>query len=663
MTKPKITIDNFQRMGEGATFWLQSFDTYKLGPKNILRTDWLTVQFLDDDDTHGTGFSDLNIVTSFAKTVTNDVDHILAFDSNEIFDIHPVVASSSKGDLHSVAPSGSGVNQVLASQFGEILTTKEEHVLYTSSHHLGIGWRGTCKAGSGTTKIVDADGRDFSATLGVLNTGSGSTVSSKFVYNLDNEEVYEITSITTTDATNDTLNFSAGTANNTDDEFIVFVDNGWDGSDNYEFNVEHILGNHFAGQDQPNSWRREIVLFGDDYIILNGNYLATLNENLTTWSETGKQLPAQHHAVCCAVNNDKLIVGANYKGRGVLLLWDGYTSGWLSILNLDEVPYAITEYDNGWLFMLGGRLMFTNGYQMKELSVIPDSESYGNKISMFSSGLQVVSDKVFVASNIFGSNRLRMGIYIYDINKGGWSFVPPHTKDGDNSVDSSSWRSALFPYYSGTSIRLFHSESDSINYLINSASEGQDSFATFFIQLPYKMRISNVEISAAYSHSEYIASISGSPTTDIYLSYGDGRRGMWRDTQCSTPASSTTLTNSQGNIYPAYVGQQILVTDNSNTATSGDVSWITAIANGGTTSELWTLDPALSTTFTGSADVLVADLYKAGKQTITFDTDINFLQNLNYPISDFYSDKLYLQVYITSSGTQYPMDIHAIRIY
>jgi len=660
---PKITLDNFQLMGEGTTYWLENFDVEKIGGKNVLKNSYNYTKRYDNDDTYGTDFTNLTTIQAFSHFIELNGDkNLVAFNGQHIFMFPVLVQNNAKGEIHSRTISGSSTNQVIGCNYSDLVTTKEGNLLYTSANHLGIGVYGKCKTGSGTTKIVDSAGRNFT-TLGVLNTGSGATAPAKYVYNLNNKERYEVTSITTTNATNDTLNFSAGTSNDADNEYIVFVDNGWTGAANFKFNSSTSRDGQFKGQDGANSWKRQIELFGDDYFILNGNYLATLNIDMTTWAYDAKQLPYSTQATSVSVNNGQMLVGGDYFDNGKLLLWDGYTSGWNSIMDIDLPPVAIVPYNNGWLYTDSLNIYFTNGYERQFISKLPDSNSFYSYTAFNFNSLLINEDKIYIYNGRYSYNRSKCGIYVYSLTEDGWTFIPQIDKNSKYEYDSSSL-TALYGFIDNNRTYILYSNYDSISYITRDSKSARQSIATLYIKLPQKMRLNKIELNIDQKLNAEMPDITSSFSNNIYLSIGQGRRPLWTYIQASSASTASSIVNSLGDVYPAKVGQKLTIVDaNTSDAIGGEFSWITGITNAGTNTETWAISPSLSADITDTVNILVQDVYLQGTRVIAFDSDINFNETLQWDVKDFFSDKLFIDIIVNSDNTMTPLQINSVNIY
>lgn len=638
MNKPIITINKFANMGDNGLYFLDGLETKQLNGQDILTPSWYCSHKKSNTESGWSGFT--GVFNGMSLINFDHDDMIIGIASNKIFCWHSYINSYDVGHIHSVAATGSGVNQILFCNNPDVFTTKNGNLLYTSSNHLGRGLRGQCHADSGTTKIVDEDGRNFD-TLGY-----GTTAGKNKVVNLNTGEIFTITSITDENATKDCLNFTAGSNSNSEnDYFMVFKD------DFKKFETSYTKGNHFTGQDTPVQWKRQIEKWGDNYYILNGNYIATLNDDESTFSETTKQLFSNVNAVCFSINGERMLVGGDFRGSGKLLLWDGNNPGWLNEINIDKVPVSIKPYKNGWTVLIGTKIYFTDGYQLELISQYPDTNFRDNFGCNFD-GMVIVDDKIFISSRIEGINRQLPGIVIFDFAKG-WIFTPFICGTSAKQIYKTGDAGALFSAADLSIPRLFCSVEESnirwtINY-IHPAGSSKNS-VIFYVKLPCKMKINVIELSLMAKHDSYTKFGS----TVVTVNYGEGKNVFWQYAQAGTNSTTTLIKNGLGASQKGKVGQEILMR-NKNVA--GERSYITAVANPGTANEEWTISPALSAAPTENTNLFKFDLRKAGQKTFSDKIPDELLFN----VDKFFSDKLFIEVIFNCADTQ--LDLHSVNIY
>lgn len=640
--KPKATIKNFSGMGQG-TYYLDKMESQKIGGEDVLTPGWYTTNQVNESDTL---FSDLNVIQSFNYiTYGSGVldNHVLAYGSSgRIFDFNSFVLSYSLGLIHTISNAGSGTDRIFYVNSPDVTTTTNNNILYTSADHMGRGSVGEATGGS-TTTLIDTT-VNFTTDLGIT-TSAGSNK----VYNVTNKEEYTVTSITTTTNTNDTINFStAGTAAADGDVYIAFQD------DYQKYETTFSTNNHFTGQVSVTSWVRQIKLLGDEYWSLNGNYLSSLNIDESTWAAEAKRLPYQTQAVCFDENDGKLLVGGGYQGQGKLMLWDTVSDGWNSILDLDMPPDAIKSYGSGWIVMAHNKIYYTDGYQIKIMSTVPDMDNFRQLFNAHYNGIEIIGDNIIISASPNRYNRGKTGIWIYNVKKG-WSFTSNSNDNGQVYTGNVGAVSKIYPWTTPSLYTSAYDDAGTNNYLINNIYQGSGTkySAMFYVKLPEKMKINSIELNLSSTYNDFADSDS---TVDVSVSYGDGKDTLWDYAQVKTGSTASSIINANGAAYPASVGQEVLMLEGD---TGGEKTWITAITNPSTSSETWAVSPSLSAIPETNADVCVVNINLAETKTVNSNA---IPDNLTYNVSDFYSDKLWIEVDFEVKTGTYTLDLHSINI-
>ena len=644
MGKPKIQIKNFSGMGNG-TYYLDRMESQKISGQDILTPGFYSTPYVNEDDT---GFTGLGTVNDFAglslgsSVALNNI--VLAIDNNTIWGFNTFSIANNLGSMNVIGNTGSGTDAISASTYPGMIITTNNNILYTSSNHLGRGSLGEATGGSTTTLIDTAT--DFTDDMGIT-TAAGKNQ----VFNVTNGEVYTVTGVSTTTNTNDTITFDTTTTAAAEDIYIAFQ------NDFQKYDTSLSRDVQFVGQVSPSSWIRQIVLLGDEYWSLNGNYVASLNIDESTWSATAKQLPSQHQAVCFDENNGKLLVGGDYRGSGKLMMWDTYSDGWNSILDIDSVPDSIKAYGSGWIVIAQSRVYYTDGYQIKIMSSVPDMDTFGEAFNAHYNGLEIIGNDIIISADPDRFNRAKTGVWIYNTEKG-WTYTP-FTKDAGKIYTGSA--GALKKVLTGSFYEIFTSSHDNTSAsdrdVINKIRQGSGTnySAMFYVKLPEKMKINNLELNLSSTYNDYADSDG---TVDVSVSYGDGKDTLWDYAQTSASGSTkSSIINATGTIYAATVGQEIMPLDGD---TGGEKSWITAITNAGTATETWAISPDLSADPEANINIGVMNLNLSETKTISTNAIPN---NLTYPVSDFYSDNLWIEVDFQNKTGTYTLDLHSINIH
>ena len=637
MAKTKLTIKNFSGMGKG-TYYLDRMESQKIGGQDILTTGWYTSKNVDENDTSFTNLTIINAFNYMTYGTSSALDtHVLAMgNSGLMFDFSSLQASDNLGEIHDIDSAGSGVNQVVSTDYPDITTSTNNNILYTSAGHLGRGTIYTATGGSTTTIVVA--GEDFSAQ-------TPPPVDGDRLYNVTKKEEY---TIDTGGVGTTTLTLVTGTACEADDVFILFDDNF------QKFNVSQAVNQQFTGQPAPASWIRQIKLLEDSYYVLNGNWLSSLNVDESTWSEETKQLPKQYQSTCFDVNKSNVLVGASYQGQGKLLLWDAYSDGWLSNIDIDMPPDSIRAYGSGWIVMAHNKMFYTDGYQISIMTSVPDMDDFRKLFNTHYNGVEIIGKDIIISADPDLQNRAKTGVWIYNIENG-WSYTP---FDNDNGYTYTGSVGALGKIYSWGTPNLYASVNDvrgTNNFLIDNVYQGAGTkySAMFYVKLPQKMRVNTIELNLSPTYNDYSKAAS---TVDVSVSYGDGRDSLWNYANVKTGSSASSIINASGDSHPATVGQEVLMLEGN---TGGEKTWITAITGAATTSETWAVSPSLSATPETNSIMSVADLNFSETKTIT---STNISDSLTYNISDFYSDNLWIEVNFEVKTGATTLDLHSINI-
>lgn len=633
-----IRTTNFTGMDNGVVYYLDSMSPHNVVGRNILTAGWSNVLHLSEDTTLFGAYDGSNGLAILRHSASLG-NHVISIGTNKIFDFSPLVVNQSLGLMHTISSAGSGTDAILASNYPDVFITTNNNIIYSSAHHLGIAIKFT--ATSATSTSLTVSGATMNATYGIDSDAGTNTI-----FNLTRKEIYT----NTTNNPTDTLNFTAaGTTPQAGDEFYVFIDN------KFKFNVSEAYDMHFAEQNYPSNWIRQIKLIGSDYWILNGNYVASLNVDEATFSATAKQLPYNTQATCFDENNGMMLVGGDKFGAGRLMLWDTFSDGWLSILNLEKSPSAIKAYKNGWLVIVGSVIYFTDGYQIQELTRCPDTLNYRSDLRVHYNGVDLVRNNILLNASGLGntSNRAKTGVYIYDTSNG-WSYTP-YTIDSSGNNLLYGTAGALSLLTSGTTSRVYAcgsgiSDSSYFVNILGSAGNTNGSVILYY-DLPTKIRVNKIELKLGKQFYSTSANVSDVTVT---VNYGDGNKTLWDMLSVDNGSNSTTIVTNAGTTQPGEIGQEIRLL---NGTCSGERSYIASINNAGTSSESWTISPELSGSPANNDQVVKMNLKKSETKTMTNDS---LSSNLTYNVNNFYSDKLYIEVVF---GGSVSVDLLGVNIY
>ena len=636
MTKPKLTIDNFSGMSDNGAYYLENFSPIKINGKSVLRQWWNMSKWTDD-----TEFPDLNDnPKAYIEIVESGATYVYTIGSKNIgrfWATDPNGAGAGSSVIHTI-DDGTALDSCA---YPDIHLTEKGNILYTSGRYLNRGVYGYQNSSddNSSDKVIDDEGRNFS-DLGV-SVGD-------VVHKLNGYEYATITSISTTYETNDTLNFTAFSnsgAIDGDEPFVVFVD-AWE-----DFGYAEFSSPHWKTQDAPYSWSRQIVNFGGDYYIGNGNYIAKLANDEDTFTSEFSQLPAFCQFRSMAVNGQFVLIGGNVSDRGKLILWDGINAG--SYANIVDIPAklnSVIAYGTGWIVQAGASIYYTNGYSVKELTRFPDTD-YNDNAFVTPQGMDIVSDKLIVGKGDGVVSQGKPGVYVYDILKNDFNFVPILNIDGNkefHSIDIGSVK-----YLTDAGYIFVGCSDNSSNVVISrlSESETETSLAIFRFTAPSTDIINRIELIIGKNLEETFAEAT---TAKITVGVANTNDILWGYSQAYTTSSNKDEIQVNGSTYTmAEVGYLVRVLTKTN---SSEIAFISSIDDKGLSSEKWTLDRELSGNTQNQTMLQVMPFKKIGEYDISTKKLIN-----PYPFDlgqEIYGD-FFLMVHIESDTG---LDIRKIDI-
>lgn len=594
MEKPLLQLDNLAN-----AFYLEGFALHNINGYKILRQNWEVIYKMCQDT--NAAWANYNISEGICSKTENANEYLYTI-GNKYIGRH---YSGSLGDVsiykggvkHTINDGGTGLSYCY---FPNILNTQNGNLLYTTDKYLDRGVYGTHKTGTETLKIIDNAGRDLSALNG------------KTVHNLRDGSTATITSVTTTTATNDTLNFTGGFSDAgsiaAGDEWVVFVD-AWQDL------TAGLTYPHFAGQLAYYQWSRQIIDFDGDYFIGNGNYIAKLNNDESTFDNDFTRLTRFAQFRCMARNNAYILIGADKYSAGVLLLWNGTTQNkYLSELTLPYNIKSIKPYGAGWIVVAGSTLYYTDGYSVKELSVVPDTDG-DTDLTLSPNGMAVINEKVILNIGSGFSNRSRPGAHIYDLQNDAWSYSP-FMDINARKCFSGTW-AGLTAWIANKLIISYKTDGEK-NTLGEIDIDGSSmSQLIFYFSPSAKTVINRIELILGRDLRDYINEALNATAT---LAIANGNAQLWSQIQTNAAATAANEIKVDGSLstHAGEVGNMVRILG--GTTASGQIAFISSIANAGTNTETWTLDRNLSGNVAGGINIQVMPFRKMGEYALTAKT-------------------------------------------
>ena len=438
--------------------------------------------------------------------------------------------------------------------FPAIYTTTKGYLMYCSTSWIGLGVPTLLVSGNTATTLNVTI--DFTHADWATYPGSTCIVGAK-VKILINGEVGTVASATSTTLSVSGLTLTPGNG----DAVIVFIDQF------AKLNTTNPAP-HFVNQENIANWRREIILHDGNYLITNGNFLAqfgvvnTSLSGLANYVQDGCQLPFNYQTNCLKMNANITEIGCDFRGSGQLVLWDGSSANsFQNIFHTTTPVNSLTQYKNGWLYVSGNALRFTDGNQETIVKSYPDLEINGQWIDANNEAMTMVNNRVVVGSNGGYYMRSKSGLYVYDFTFG-WTFVPIKTKLGSESYGVSV--GSIFENRKNNISKVFVSyftftnEKGMVEY---SDAAPDDWSVILWYKFDTRININNIILTLGRSHSQ-TASLPQSCT--VTMNIGDGKEQLWQEAQALEGSTKNQIKISETNSSPAQEGDQLVVLNGNN---------------------------------------------------------------------------------------------------
>lgn len=637
--KPLLTIDKFSGSGLNGILFCEGFYPEIDNGKSVMSEGFQTSSLFT---TSTSGFSNLGSVYGSIplSTINNsEVTYNLYIDGGvfqRIFANAVIYSNVVKpGQIHL-----SSTTDYCA--YPDIIETTLGNILFPSERYIGRGVRGKVTGGSTTTLI------DTTRNFGTLGYANGDKVT-----NLKTGIEYTITSITTTTNTNDTLNFTASgsNTNTANDEFIAWQDD--------RFDTNLTKG---AWQLNQTQWVKQFRQYGDQYLFTNGNYLGIISADESTVDATYKQLPAKHQALCMGVNNEQILVSANFNGKGVILLWDGATDGWNNILKFDVPITSLTTYNSGYVFVAQGNVYFTDGYQIQKLYGLNSTRVLAsNTLSAASHNALVINQEILYCANINTDlNFIEKGVYALDLSNvnNGFTLIK---QVNTSRVNGSPYSLALNNRFSQFQ-SLEVGGGGFVNFISQGAGNAQYRDKSFILiaSLPEPRKITGVGLNLSRYLKSYSDDINTPKTRSVQVSIGDGNRGLISYAQTTATGLNANTLTVNGTLYTNNeVGDEIFLKDDSY---YGERTFITEITGKGTSAELWSISPSLTVPSPAQSDTFkTIRVKKLDRKTVNYN-DLN-KEFLFINSGGILSNKIFIEVVFYGQESALPLNINEIKIY
>ncbi len=406
----------------------------------------------------------------------------------------------------------------------------------------------------------------------------------------------------------------------------------------YFRNSSH-LGN-LDGVTYTDNWKdlgtaatfRPMELYEDMVFMGNKNNVAALFTSDDSINASAFSFATGFSVKCIKVGKSGILIGANFQNKGYLVLWDGNSirsiAPWIT---LPTTISSITTDENGtWIVTTANSIFITNGYSLEPYAELPNVNT-NNAIfaDVLNTGTLYHNGRLFIAFNPKSSYtptfKMPAGVLIYDSKSRLWEHVPVSNKD--------TVKAKVGALFLDTSLNIWVSygtTSPSATYNIGKLTEAAPTKAILITdELGQGSNPKYAEALIAnirYSPNQSIRYTN--PSWTITAKIYDFKRQLYGYGLTNGTSATTNTIKNTGNTaqyQSAQVGDEITILNGNN---SGETRHITAIADPGTSTEIWTLDSALPNVTASGVYIQITPFKTISSKAMTASGDYYFdIQN------------------------------------
>lgn len=398
----------------------------------------------------------------------------------------------------------------------------------------------------------------------------------------------------------------------------------------------------------------------EDWVVIGGGSKVKVMSVLDDTVVDGLTLPTGFHAECISTNKSGILIGANVSNRGVLLLWRvGYTRSLNEWIWLDAPIKSICKAGDGsWIVTTSQEQFVTDGYSInRTLPSLPDTVVGLQPFTLIPAGTFYSDGKVMTLNtDVSGRyNRHKSGLWILDLSTELYQFIPVAT-----TTDITT--GAIFKT-STARIVASYTASGAASHPIVELREDIASRAVLISGVlgegPTKKTA--VAASLGLSTSNLISTVQKTKSFTVTAKIYNFKRTLWGyGVTTATSASATTLKvgGAAAGFSNAKVGDEVTILTGSD---AGKVRHITAITDEDQTTEIWTLDSALSGVTASSVYLQVMPFQKIAAKTISF-TTLQDLEDMFFDIKNRPEGKKFLLKFVFSDISNFPLTIDHVAL-
>jgi len=180
------------------------------------------------------------------------------------------------------------------------------------------------------------------------------------------------------------------------------------------------LGSNLNATSDNKTAYCDMDTYEDTVLIARNNVLMTLNTTTDTLATSAFTLPSQFDILTVKSGINGILLGCNFRNKGVLILWDNYSDRAIAPwLYLNESILGCAKSGDGWIVQTTKNIYYTNGYSLQLLASdyldtsIESTELFG---AVFTPNqLTVTGENIFMQISRPTTGRKRAGLYRFNI--------------------------------------------------------------------------------------------------------------------------------------------------------------------------------------------------------------------------------------------------------
>jgi hypothetical protein len=414
----------------------------------------------------------------------------------------------------------------------------------------------------------------------------------------------------------------------------------------------------------PGDTYEDLVLFA------NGQNVACLFSD-NSFNSAAFSLPSGMTINAIKSGPTGILIGANFGYQGAIILWDGnsiraktpwkWTKGQI---------LSIEKFVANWIVNTQSEVLLTTGYTVTQLSGVFDDplsfKSYDNANTLPQQMIVINDTLVFAITAHSGGlsyefGRMKPGIYLYHLSSHAWDYIPLATGNMLSVFINSVFSDVNF------NNRILIGYRDAVlgkNYiaaLTNSpASQAVCVSEVLGVGRLHYQRVffgPTEKVAEAVVLNLGILNSITDPATETFnvsLKIYNFKRQLWGKSSTNASLSNhatlqvdgTSSSNSK-----AQVGDEVTILEGVN---AGKIAHITAIANGGTNTETWTLDTTLPNQTESNINMNVQPFTFIEKKTFS---NLSQLKNMFFDLKKKSKGKQFLLKYVIDNiGTNLQLE-------